>query len=147
MAQLDLIDKLPTNHPQRKLLINLLQRQITGLCRYQDTSGLWHQVIDRPDSYLETSGSAMFAYVIAKAVNEGWIPATYFVVAQRAWRAIAAKINDQGQVDDVCIGTNISDDLNYYYTRPRVLNDPHALGAILLAGSEMIRADLISKRH
>jgi unsaturated rhamnogalacturonyl hydrolase len=140
MAQAQLLNNLPANHPKRQELINLLLRQIVGYSRYQDISGLWHQVLDRPDSYLESSVTAMFTYAVARAVNEGWINKSYMTIAEDGWKGLATKITPDGQVQDVCIGTNIGDNIRFYYERPKELNDTHATGAVLLAGTEMIRA-------
>lgn len=140
MAQVELLSNLPANHPKRKELTELLLRQIIGFSRYQDISGLWHQVLDRPDSYLETSATAMFVYAVAKAVNERWIPQGYMTIAKDGWEGLASRITDNGEVKDVCIGTGIADNIRFYLTRPERLNDTHALGAVLLAGTEMIKA-------
>ena len=141
MAETQLLNELPANHPKRKELINLLLRQIVGYSRYQDTTGLWHQVLDKPDSYLESSVTAMFIYAVARAVNEGWINQTYFTIAQDGWKGLTSIITADGEIPNVCIGTNIGDNIRFYYDRPKALNDTHAIGAFLLAGSEMIRAD------
>lgn len=140
MAQVELIDGLDKGHPKRKELIKLLQRQIIGFARYQDTSGLWHQVIDKPDSYLETSGSAMFIYAVAKAINEGWIPSSYLGIADDGWRGLMKKVTPKGELEDVCIGTGMRENIKFYYDRPVKLNDYHGAGAFLLAASEMIKA-------
>lgn len=139
MAQVELLKNLPQSHPKRKELIKLLLRQVIGLARFQSQGGLWHQVLDRPDSYLETSGTAMFVYTIAKAVNEKWIPASYKSIAIEGWNALSEKIRADGNVEDVCIGTGIADNISFYYNRPKVLNDFHVSGAVLLAGTEMAR--------
>lgn len=141
MAIADVINFLPNNHPKKKDLIAILLRQIVGFSRYQDgKTGLWHQLVDKPDSYLETSGTAMFTYAVAKAVNEGWIPKTYMKIADEGWKGVVSKIDQKGNVLDVCVGTGIQDDINFYYDRPTELNDYHAIGAVLLAGIEMYRA-------
>lgn len=140
MAQVALLNNLPENYPGREALVKSLQRQIVGVSRYQDSSGLWHQLLDRSDSFLESSASAMFVYSIARAVNEGWIPKTYLIVAEKGWSGLETKIDENGQVENVCVGTNVHDDINYYYTRPVKTEDPHALGPVLLAGSELYRA-------
>ena len=82
----------------------------------------------------------MFVYTVAKAVNEGWIDKRFITIAQNGWDALALKVTADGQVPDICIGTSIEEDIRYYYTRPRELNDTHGLGAFLMAGAEMIRA-------
>jgi unsaturated rhamnogalacturonyl hydrolase len=140
LAQVELLNNLPVNHPKRAELIKLLLRQIVGFSRYQDPTGMWHQVLDRPDSYLESSVTAMFVYTVAKAVNEGWIDKRFISIAQNGWDALAKKITPDGQVPDICIGTSIEEDIRYYYTRPKENNDTHGLGAFLMAGAEMVRA-------
>lgn len=139
MAQTELLDNLPVSHPKRQELINLLLRQIVGFSRYQDISGLWHQVLDKPDSYLESSVTAMFTYAVAKAVNEGWINKSYLTIADDAWKGLSNKITSNGEVPDICIGTNIGDNIAFYYNRPKELNDTHGLGAVLMAGAEIIK--------
>jgi rhamnogalacturonyl hydrolase YesR len=141
LAQADLINNLPANHPKRAELIQLLLRQIIGFSRYQDISGMWHQLLDKPDSYEESSVTAMFVYTVAKAVNEGWISPRYISIAQNGWEALSKKVTADGQVPDICIGTSINEDIRYYYNRPKELNDTHGLGAFLLAGTEMIKAN------
>lgn len=81
----------------------------------------------------------MFTFSIAKAVNKGWIEPQYFTIATEGWKGICSKINADGQVRDICVGTGISDDLVFYYKRPVLLNEIHGLGAVLLAGIEIIK--------
>jgi unsaturated rhamnogalacturonyl hydrolase len=139
LAQIDLLERLPENHPQRDTLIMLFQRHILGIARFQDFSGLWHQLIDKNDSFLETSCSAMFTYAIARAVNLGYLENRYAAIARSGWRGITTKILPDGQIEGVCTGTIVYDDLSSYYQRPTPLNDIHGLGVVILAGEEMIR--------
>ena len=140
LAQVELLDNLPSNHPDRPELTKLLLRQIVGFSRYQDTSGMWHQLLDKQESYLESSVTAMFVYAVAKAVNEGWISKRFITIAQNGWEALSRKVTADGQIPDICIGTSVEEDIRYYYNRPKELNDTHGLGAFLMAGAEMIRA-------
>jgi len=140
LAQVELLNNLPANHPKRAELTRLLLRQIVGFSRYQDTSGMWHQLLDRPESYLESSVTAMYVYTVAKAVNEGWINKRFITIAQNGWEALSKKITPDGQIPDICIGTSVEEDLRYYFNRPKETNDTHGLGAFLMAGAEMIRA-------
>ena len=141
MATVQLLNNLPANHPKRPELIKLLLRQIVGYARYQDQTGLWHQLLDKPDSYLETSVTAMFTYAVARAVNQGWINEKYIAIANEGWKGLTSKITADGQIQDVCIGTNMDTDIKFYYTRPTELNDTHAIGAVLLAGTEILKAE------
>jgi unsaturated rhamnogalacturonyl hydrolase len=139
MAQIELLDHLSINHPKRNTLIKILQQQIIGLSRYQDISGMWHQLIDKNDSYLETSSTAMFTYSIAKAINMGWIDKRYISIALNGWQGVQRNIQEDGQVKNICMGTGIENDIAFYYNRPAPLNDIHGLGAIILAGNEIIK--------
>ena len=139
MAQVELLDHLPVNHPKRDELIRFLQQQIRGISRYQDITGLWHQLLNKNDSYLETSCTAMFTYSIVKAVNNGWLDKGYITVALEGWEGVKTHIQDDGQVKNICMGTGIENDLIFYYKRPAPLNDIHGLGAVLLAGSEIVK--------
>lgn len=136
-AQAYLLDVLPENHPLRPQLLQIFRRQILGFSRYQSQSGLWHQLLDKNDSYPETSCSAMFAYAVAKGVNRGWLDKEFSTIALRAWEGIAKQVNEKGEVSGICIGTGISHDLVFYYTRPTPLNDVHGLGAFIQAGLEI----------
>ncbi|MFL5738785.1 MAG: glycoside hydrolase family 105 protein [Flavisolibacter sp.] len=140
LAQVELLNNLPANHPKRAELTRYLLRQIVGFSRYQDSTGLWHQLLDKPDSYLESSVTAMFVYAVAKSVNEGWINPRFITIAQKGWEALSKKVTVDGEIPDICVGTSVEEDINFYYNRPRELNDTHGLGAFLMAGTEMIRA-------
>jgi rhamnogalacturonyl hydrolase YesR len=139
VAQVDLLDRLPQNHPQRDTLLALLRRHILGIAQCQSGEGLWHQLLDKADSYLETSCGAMFTYTIARAVNQGYHEPRYASIAQRGWEGVMSKIRSNGQVEGVCTGTGVSDDLVFYYRRPTPLNDVHGIGTILLAGAEVLQ--------
>jgi len=138
VAQVELLDRLPQNHPKRNELINLLRNHIIGVSRYQAQSGLWHQLLDKNDSYPETSCTAMFTYAVARAVNKGYLPARYASIALRGWEGVMTKIMDDGKIEGVCAGTVTSDDLIYYYNRPTPLNDIHGIGTIIMAGTEIL---------
>jgi rhamnogalacturonyl hydrolase YesR len=139
MAMCELLDVLPESHPARGQILKIFRTHIQSLAPLQSDHGLWHQLLDKNDSYLETSCSAMFTYAIAHAVNRGWVSAASFgPVAQAGWNGVASRIGTDGSVDGVCVGTSLASDALYYYYRPE-RDDEHGYGAVLLAGSEMIR--------
>lgn len=135
-----LLDYLPESHPQRQKILATLRNHIKGLSALQGKDGFWHQLLDRSDSYEETSATAIFTYCIAHAINEGWIDAvTYGPVAHLGWEALSTKINDKGEVEDVCVGTGMGFDPAFYYYRPVSVKAAHGYGPTLLAGAEMVR--------
>lgn len=141
LAQTELLDHLPRDFSGRDTLLTLFRKHISGVMQYQDSSGLWHQLINKDDSYLETSCSAIFIYVISRAVNKGYLSARYTPVARHGWKGILTRIRSDGQIEGVCTGTGIGDDLGFYYRRPTPLNDVHGVGFILLAGAEILELE------
>ncbi len=139
VAQVELLKILPKDYPQRGKLLKILKQQINGIARYQSESGLWHQILDKQDSYIETSATAMFTYGIATAVNKGWIPERYIVIAQNGWEGIKTKITDNGTVQGTCVGTGINSAMKHYYTRPTLDDDVHGLGPVIMAGIEIAK--------
>jgi unsaturated rhamnogalacturonyl hydrolase len=140
LAKTELLDVLPESHPAREVVVTLLRRHIRGLAERQSGQGLWHQLLDRNDTYLETSASAIFVYCIARAINRGWIdPLAHGPVAKIGWNALAARVNESGQVEGTCVGTGLAFDPMFYYYRPTSPLAAHGYGPMLLAGAEMIR--------
>jgi unsaturated rhamnogalacturonyl hydrolase len=139
MAKVELLDHLPSDYPERAEITHLLQKQVAWLFSYQDTSGLWRQLIDKNDSYLETSSTAMFIYSITKAVNEGWLDERYIFPALEAWEGLKEYISHDGSVSNICPGLSIGRSITRYYTRYPVTNDLHGIGPVLLAGNEILR--------
>ena len=135
----ELLEVLPENHAQRSEIIKQLELHARGVAEVQSGAGLWHQMLDRDDSYLETSCTAMFSFAMARAVNRGWLNASsYGPVAVIGWNSLAGRISADGKVDGTCIGTSYADDAMYYYHRPAT-DDIHGYGPVILAGAEMIR--------
>jgi len=135
----DLIEAMPENHPKRKELIQMLEKQIVGASRWQNANGMWNQLLDKSDSYDESSITAMYVYGIAKAINHNWIDPCYTSIAKVAWRTLKNnEITPDGRFTNVCVGTGISDDLPFYFNRPVGDNEKHGLGLIINAGIEMM---------
>ena len=139
LAQVGLLEYLPKNHPRRDTLMSIFKQQVIGYSRYQSESGLWHQILDKTDSYLETSCSAMFTYAVAKGVNEGWIDSRYQCIAIQGWEGLKTQINEDGAILNVCEQTPTNDNLVFYYTRPAPYNDFHGTGALIFAGLEILK--------
>jgi len=79
----------------------------------------------------------MFTYGIAAAVNEGWLPERYIVIALNGWEGIKTTITENGTVQGTCIGTGINSAMKHYYTRPTLDDDVHGLGPVIMAGVEI----------
>lgn len=140
MTKIELLDALPATHHGRTVILKMLKEHVKGLAALQDGTGFWHQLLDRNDSYLETSATAIYAYCIARAVNKGWLDAkAYGPMALLAWNAVSTKINAKGQVEGTCVGTGMGFDPAFYYYRPVNVFAAHSYGPVLLAGAETYR--------
>jgi len=137
MATADLLTRMPKNHPLRAKVIKNFQQQASGVARYQGQNGLWHQLLDKEDSYEEITGTSMFVFGIARGVKEGWLHPDFIYVAQQGLKGIMSKITPEGDVTAICVGTGIMPSLQYYYTRPTQENDPMGEGPVLRALVEM----------
>jgi rhamnogalacturonyl hydrolase YesR len=139
VAMAELLSVLPEDHPGRPAVLAQYRAHVAGLAAAQGGTGLWHQLLDRHDSYLETSASAMFVYSIARGINRGWLdPLAYGPCAYLGWNAVAQQVNAKGQVEGTCVGTGMGFDPTFYYYRPTSVFAAHGYGPVLLAGAEMI---------
>jgi len=139
----ELLGVLSQEHPLYSRLLEFFQELCAGYLRLQDAHGMWHQVLDMPRSYPETSCTAMFIYAFCKGIRFGWLedPTPYRQACIKAWDALERHAIDwQGNIHGVCRGSEFSFSPVYYAEEltPR-LNDTHGIGIVLLAGVEMLR--------
>lgn len=137
-AMAELLSVLPASHPGREQVLHLYRSHIKKLAELQDGTGLWHNLLDHPETFLETSASALFVYSIAKGINEGWISHVYGPVAVTGWNAVASKVLPNGEVSGIVEGTTLAHDNTYYFYRG-TSSKTSFYGTVMLAGAEMIR--------
>lgn len=146
LTMCEVLDALPENHPDRAWLLDLYRKHVAGIAACQGTDGFWHQLLDRPDTYEETSATAIFAYCLAHGINEGWInDKAYGPQALLAWNAVASAVNEKGQVEGVCVGTGMGFDPLFYQRRKTDVMAAHGYGPTIWAGAEIIR--LLKTHH
>ena len=136
----ELLRSLPRNHPHRTRILAGYQKMMEALLKYQGPDGLWRQLIDRPEAWSETSGTAMFTCAMVTGVKSGWLDAnTYGKAARAAWLGLVSNLDKDANVADVCAGTNKLNDLAYYLTRPRIRGDLHGQAPILWSAAALMR--------
>jgi unsaturated rhamnogalacturonyl hydrolase len=139
MAMVEVLEVLPKDNKGYKAVLEQLRAHIRGLASYQTRDGFWHQLIDRSDTYQETSATAIYTYAIARAVNRGYVdPQMYGPMANLAWNAVASKVLASGQIEGICVGTGMAFDPAFYAYRPTSVKAAHGYGPALLAGAEII---------
>ena len=114
----ELLRSLPQDHPKRARIMEGYKKMMGALLATQDPNGTWHQLIDKPDFWPETSGTGMFAFAMVTGVKNGWLEAkTYAPAARKAWLGLVKYIDEDANVREVCVGTNKGDSLDYYLKR------------------------------
>jgi rhamnogalacturonyl hydrolase YesR len=105
---------------------------MSALISYQANDGMWRQLVDKPEAWKESSSTAMFGYAMTVGVKQGILPAKAYARAyQKAWDALVERIDAAGRLEDVCVGTGQSQDVNYYLERPRTTGDFHGQAPLL----------------
>lgn len=131
-ALAEVLQSLPPDHPQFARLMAGYRKMMAGLKAVQAPSGLWHQLLDNSESWEETSSTGMFTYALIVGVQRGWLDAAeYGGVARRGWLALCNKIDDHSNLNDICVGTNQSQDKQFYLDRPRSAGDFHGQAPVL----------------
>jgi len=138
MAMAELLTVLPDDHKDRPAVLDTFRRAVQGVVAVQGGNGMWHQMLDKVDSYAESSATAMFTFAIARGVNRGWLAPTYAPAAQAGWRALEQRVRDDGRIEGICVGTTAAYDAVYYYNRPTNLGAMQGYGPALMAGAELI---------
>ncbi len=128
------LSELPTDWSGRGEILKSFQDHIAALVKHQDATGMWHQVVDHPESYREFTSTCMITFAMLRGMREGWLdPDTYQEPADRGWNAIKRRIGLNGRdLTDVCTGTGKQKDLNAYFHRTAILGRDDRGGAMAL---------------
>ncbi|ULB36052.1 glycoside hydrolase family 88/105 protein [Proteiniphilum propionicum] len=136
----DLLRELPKNHKNYVRIMEGYQVMMKSLKNHQRPDGMWNQLIDEPDFWPETSGTAMFTYAFIIGVQQGWLNASeYGSAARKAWLAMVPFIDERNNVTEVCVGTGKKNDKQYYYDRPRLAGDFHGQAPYLWCAAALLR--------
>jgi unsaturated rhamnogalacturonyl hydrolase len=136
----ELLRSLPRNHPQRTRILAGYKKMMASLLKYQDADGLWRQLIDYPESWPETSSSGMFTFAFITGVKNGWLDKnTYGPAARKGWLGLIKYLNENGDIREVCEGTNKRNNLDYYLNRKHLTGDLHGQAPILWCASAWLR--------
>jgi len=136
----ELLRSLPADNPNRNRIMKGYKKMMTSLLQYQAENGMWRQLIDDPASWPETSCTGMFAFAMITGVKEGWLDKKqYGPAARKAWLALVTYINADGDITDVCEGTNKKNDRQYYLDRKKMTGDMHGQAPVLWSAAALLR--------
>jgi rhamnogalacturonyl hydrolase YesR len=133
------LSDFPKDHPAYPHMMAEFQQHMFVLAKFQDEDGMWHEVIDVPGSYAETSATAMIGFAMERGIRNGWLdPAAYQPRVNRAFSAVLARVGKNGQLVDVCESTNKQKTLEDYLHREAILGpDPRGGAMAMLFATEM----------
>lgn len=137
-----------------KQLADLYREGLDGLLKYRERStGLFYQVIDRPDlegNYLETSGSAMTAASVFKACRQGILPGeNYWDIGREILQSLVehklVRVEGRTVLTDVCRVAGLGPEPGrrdgsaaYYLSEPRGYDDNKGNAALFMAYAQYL---------
>ena len=138
----ELLTVLPPEHPERDAVLDIHRLHLAGLRAHQAADGMWHQIVDVPGSYRETSVTAMTLTAMARGLRLGWLDESYRPVVDRAWRALLVHVLEDGGLVDVCFSTGAGPTRRHYLDRPAV-NGADDRGGAMVLGAALEYHDLL----
>lgn len=156
MALIDTMDVMPDSLAAEKSDLGKIYKElIDAMLPYQDEeTGMWYQVVNRGGirpNYLETSGSAIFAYAIMKSVRLGFLDERYFQYGRKAFDGICrtqlSEKDGELQLDGICLVAGLGNTemregtFEYYMREPVVKNEAKGVAPLILAYIETLLAD------
>jgi rhamnogalacturonyl hydrolase YesR len=133
------LSDFPKEHPEFKRMVRAFQDHMAELARFQDSNGMWREVVDQRGAYPEFSATAMIASAMLRGMRAGWLNSpSYRPRVDRAWRAILARTGADGRLMDVCESTGKQKTLGDYLRRAAILDrDPRGGAMALLFATEL----------
>lgn len=136
----EVLRSLPENHPLHARILAGYRKMMAGLLANQMESGMWRQLIDKPGSWPESSGTAMFTFAMVTGVKNGWLDEeSYGPAARKAWLALVGYLDEDANLREVCVGTNKGFEEKFYLDRPRTAGDLHGQAPMLWTASALLR--------
>ena len=97
------IKMLPNNMmEEKKKLIGYTKDIIDSCLKYMNADGTYHDVVNKPDTFIEVNLSQMLAYSIYRGVTEGFIEPGYIEKAELMRKAANNRVDELGYIHDVC---------------------------------------------
>ena len=166
MAMTECLDAMPENYARRQEVIDLLNKAMKSVVKYQDKkTGVWYDVLDvkSDKNYLESTASSMFAYVLLKGYRKGYLSEEYLKAGVKAYNGILKqfiKVNADKTISMTrcCAVSGLGPgpgpyvkkpnykrdgSFEYYMSEPIRDNDAKGVGPFIWASLEMEQQGLI----
>jgi rhamnogalacturonyl hydrolase YesR len=83
-------------------LAGYLAELLDGVLIRQRSDGLFHDILDDPSTFVETTAALMIAYAIFRGVQSGCLGCRYLAPAEHMLAAALAKVDEDGFVHGAC---------------------------------------------
>ena len=166
MSMTECLDAMPENYARRQEVIDLLNKAMKSVVKYQDKkTGVWYDVLDvkSDKNYLESTASSMFAYVLLKGYRKGYLSEEYLKAGVKAYNGILKqfiKVNADKTISltRCCAVSGLGPgpgpyvkkpnykrdgSFEYYMSEPIRDNDAKGVGPFIWASLEMEQQGLI----
>jgi rhamnogalacturonyl hydrolase YesR len=136
----ELLSILPKDNIYRPRIMQGYKNMMQTLLKYQDRNGMWHQLLDDPTAWPETSGTAMFTFAFITGVKNGWLDEkTYGQAARKAWISLCGYLDEKNDLREICEGTNKKNDRQYYLDRKRITGDLHGQAPMIWCAMALVK--------
>ena len=131
-AMAQLLKILPQTNEHYISIKNGYIKMMNTLLQFQKEDGMWNQLIDYADSWRESSCTAMFTYSFIEGIKAGLLKETdYGSAVLKALNSLLQKLDNNGNLTEICAGTGQSIEISYYLERPRITGDLHGQAFML----------------
>ena len=141
LGLVDVLERLPAGHPQRRPLQTALERLARALRASQRDDGGWWAVISNPESGPERSTAAFAAAGLLSAVALGLVEDEYRDCARAAWEHTVRGFREDGVLEGVSENVWASTASSHYAHVPLGAVVPWGQGPLLLAAAEHLGGD------
>lgn len=134
-----ILGAVPKTAPEYPRILEGYRKMMAALVKWQRPNGYWGQLVDVPESWDESSATAIFTFAFISGVKNGWLDAAvYGPAARRAWCALCGKLDGNFQLADVCVGTDVGKTAEHYLARDKVVGAPHGQAGMLLCVNALL---------
>lgn len=127
------LSDMPANSPHLPAMAAAYRDHLLSMIDHQDEMGMWHQIVDHPESYREFTSTCMTTFAIVRGLRNNWLDRqTFEPFVQRAWESIKCRIGPDGKLVDVCTGTGKQKNRRAYYDRTAILGKDDRGGAMAM---------------
>ena len=136
----ELLRDLPRDNPNYGRIMEGYHKMMAALLKYQDSDGMWHQLVEHPEAWPETSCTGMFTFALITGVNNGWLDkAAYGSAARKGWLGLVSYLDAKGNVKNVCLGMGQQRTAQGYLKANRGNGDLHGQAPVLWCASALLR--------